>query len=142
MEGKQGKPPRHQEHQGAVSKEVERVATVIVDCAIRVHRELGPGLLESAYQRCLEYELRAAGLTVHCEVPMPIAYRDLLIDAGYRIDMIVHDCVIVENKAVAQTAPVHTAQLLTHLKLSRYRLGFLLNWNVTLMKHGIKRLVL
>ena len=142
MERKQVEPRRHQDHQGACSKEVERVATVIVDCAIRVHRELGPGLLESAYQRCLEYELRAAGLSVKCEVPMPIKYRDVLIDVGYRIDMLVEDCVIVENKAVARQAPIHTAQLLTHLKLSGHRLGFLLNWNVPLMKHGIKRLVL
>lgn len=123
------------------SNDVERVASVIVDSAIKVHRTLGPGLLESAYQACLTHELRSNGLEVECEVPLPVHYGDICVDAGYRIDMLVEDCVVIENKVVERVLPVHTAQLLTYLKLSKHRLGFLLNWHVTLMKHGIKRIV-
>ena len=121
--------------------EIEEVARVIVDAAIKVHRALGPGLLESAYQKCLMYELNKRGLRVDCEVILPIDYDGLKIDAGYRADMVVEDCVLIENKTVDQLAPIHEAQLLTYLKLGDYRLGFLLNWNVTLMKYGIKRIV-
>lgn len=120
----------------------EEVARNIVDAAIKVHRALGPGLLESAYQRCLAYELRKRGLHVRCEVVLPIIYDGQRIDAGYRIDMLVEDCIIVENKAVERMLPVHEAQLLTYMKLRHIRLGFLLNWNVRLMKDGIKRMVL
>jgi len=128
--------------EGVLSEEIERVARVIVDSAIRVHRELGPGLLESAYQRCMEFELKALGLDVQCEVPLPIRYRKVEIEVGYRLDMLIGGCVIVENKAVTELRPIHTAQILTYLKLSGHRLGFLLNWNVPLMKQGIKRFVL
>jgi GxxExxY protein len=118
------------------------VATVIVDAAIKVHRVLGPGLLESAYQLCFAYELQRRGLKVNCEVPTPIIYEDIRIDTGYRVDMIVEDCVIVENKTVDLISPIHEAQLLTYLKLRDCHLGFILNWNVKLMKNGIKRMVL
>jgi len=121
--------------------DIEEVAKQIVDAAIKVHRALGPGLLESAYQHCLAYELRKRGLRVDCEVTLPIVYDGQQIDAGYRIDMLVEDAVIIENKTVEQLLPIHQAQLLTYLKLRDCRLGFLLNWNVTLMKHGIKRMV-
>jgi GxxExxY protein len=121
--------------------DIEEVARQIVDAAIKVHRALGPGLLESAYQKCLAYELRKRGLRVECEVLQPVIYEDVKIDAGYRIDILVEDCVIIENKAVEKLLPIHQAQLLTYLKLRDYRLGFLLNWNVPLMKHGIKRMV-
>ena len=121
--------------------DIEEVARQIVDAAITVHRALGPGLLESAYQKCLAYELRKRGLRVECEVLQPIIYEDVRIDAGYRIDMLVEDCVIIENKTVEKLLPIHQAQLLTYLKLRDCRLGFLLNWNVPLMKHGIKRMV-
>jgi len=121
--------------------DIEEVARQIVDAAIKVHRALGPGLLESAYQHCLAYELRKRGLRVDCEVTLPIVYDGQQIDAGYRIDMLVEDAVIIENKTVEQLLPIHQAQLLTYLKLRDCRLGFLLNWNVTLMKHGIKRMV-
>jgi GxxExxY protein len=124
-----------------VPMDIEEVARQIVDAAIKVHRALGPGLLESAYQACLAYELRKRGLLVQCEVLLPVIYDGQKIDAGYRIDMLVENCVIVENKAVAKLLPVHQAQLLTYLKLSDCRLGFLLNWNVPLMKQGIKRMV-
>ena len=120
---------------------IEEVASEIVDSAIKVHRALGPGLLESAYQSCLAYELRKRGLGVACEVKQPIIYDGERIDVGYRIDMLVEDRVVIENKAVESLLPIHQAQLLTYLKLRDYRLGFLLNWNVKLMKHGIKRLV-
>lgn len=121
--------------------DVEEIAKTIVDASIKVHRALGPGLLESAYQRCLAYELRKRGLRVECEVLLPIVYDGQPIDAGYRIDMLVEDSVIIENKTVSQLLPIHKAQLLTYLKLRDCRLGFLLNWNVALMKHGIKRMV-
>jgi len=120
---------------------IEEVAKQIVDAAIKVHRALGPGLLESAYQKCFAYELRQRGLRVECEVQLPLVYEGLSFDAGYRIDMLVEDLIIIENKAVDQVLPIHQAQLLTYLKLRDCRLGFLLNWNVTLMKNGIKRMV-
>ena len=121
--------------------DIEEVARQIVDAAIKVHRALGPGLLESAYQKCVAYELRKRGLRVKCEVLQPVIYEDVRIDAGYRIDMLVEDCVIIENKTVEKLLPIHQAQLLTYLKLRDCRLGFLLNWNVPLMKQGIKRMV-
>ncbi|MBN1978063.1 MAG: GxxExxY protein [Anaerolineae bacterium] len=121
--------------------DIEEVGRNIVDGAVKVHRALGPGLLESAYQRCLAYELGKRGLRVECEVVLPIVYDSQRIDAGYRIDMFVEGCVIVENKTVEQLLPIHEAQLLTYLKLRDCRLGFLLNWNVPLMKRGIKRMV-
>jgi len=121
--------------------EIEEVARQIVDSAIRVHRALGPGLLESAYQICLAYELKKRGLRVECEIPFPVIYDDIEIDAGYRADMLVEDCIIVENKTVDEIIPIHQAQLITYLKLSGKHLGFLLNWNVPLMKQGIKRIV-
>ncbi|HUV88760.1 MAG TPA: GxxExxY protein [Anaerolineae bacterium] len=120
---------------------IEEIAKTIVDAAIKVHRALGPGLLESAYQACLAYELRKRGLRVECELVLPVVYDGQQIDAGYRIDMLVENCIIIENKTVDQLLPIHEAQLLTYLKLRDCRLGFLLNWNVTLMKYGIKRMV-
>ena len=121
--------------------DVERVGREVVDGAIKVHRALGPGLLESAYQLCLAHELRKRGLRVETEVVLPVTYDGIQLDAGYRIDMLVEDTVIVENKTVENLLPIHQAQLLTYLKLRDCRLGFLLNWNVTLMKQGIKRMV-
>jgi len=121
--------------------EIEEVARIIVDAAIKVHKTLGPGLLESAYQVCLAYELRKRGLRVECEVPLPVVYDGQYIDAGYRIDMIVEGMIVIENKTVERILPVHEAQLLTYLRLSGCRVGFVLNWNVALMKEGIKRMV-
>ena len=122
-------------------EEIEEVGSEVVDAAVAVHRALGPGLLESAYQACLAHELRSRNLDVRCEVELPIAYRDLRVSVGYRIDMLVNDAVIVENKAVEKVLPIHTAQLLTYLRLADCRLGYLLNWCVPLMKDGITRLV-
>lgn len=121
--------------------EIETIGREIVDGAIKVHRALGPGLLESAYQHCLAYELRERGLQLDTELLLPVRYGRVQVDAGYRIDMLVEELVIVENKAVERLLPIHQAQLLTYLKLRDCRLGYLLNWNVRLMKHGIKRMV-
>ena len=121
--------------------DIEIIASHIVDSAIIVHKALGPGLLESAYQQCLAFELRERGLRVECEIPQPIHYSSVTIDAGYRIDMLIEDAVIIENKTVETILPIHQAQLLTYLKLRDCRLGFLLNWNVPVMKEGIKRMV-
>ncbi len=121
--------------------EIENAAREVVDAAIKVHRSLGPGLLESAYQYCLAYELGKRGLLVACEVPLPIHYDGHKIDTGYRVDMIVDSQIVIENKTVEELAAIHSVQLLTYLRLGGYHLGFLLNWNVTLMKYGIKRVV-
>ena len=121
--------------------EIEQVATEIVDSAVKVHRALGPGLLESAYQICLAHELRQRKLRVETELCQPIEYDGLKIEAGYRIDMLVNGLVVVENKCVETLEPIHTAQLLTYLKLRKCKVGFLLNWKVKLMKDGIRRLV-
>jgi GxxExxY protein len=121
--------------------EIEQVAKQLVDAMLTVHRELGPGLLESTYQACLAHELRGRGIEVRCEVELPVHYRGLEIEVGYRIDMVVADCIVVENKSVQTLAPIHQAQLLTYLRLSGNRLGFVVNWNVPLIKDGIKRMV-
>lgn len=119
--------------------EIGEVAREIVDAALKVHRALGPGLLESAYQACLAYELRKRGLIVECEVPQPLQYDGLKIDTGYRLDMLIENAIIIENKAVEAILPIHYAQMLTYLRLRDCRLGFLINWNVSLIKEGIKR---
>jgi GxxExxY protein len=122
-------------------EELEEAATRVVDAIYRVHRVLGPGLLESAYQVCLAHELRKRGLLVRCEVYLPVRYDDIAIDAGYRLDILVEEAIVLENKAVRALAPIDQAQLLTYLKLSGLKLGFLVNWNVALIRNGIKRLV-
>ena len=119
--------------------DIESVAKDIVDAALKVHKEFGPGLLESAYQQCHAHELRKRGRKVLTEVLLPITYDGQQIDAGYRLDMIVDDLIIVENKTVETLLPIHTAQIITYLKLKDCRLGFLINWNVKLMKNGIVR---
>lgn len=119
--------------------EIEAIATTIVDSIVKVHRALGPGLLESAYQACLAHELRRRGVLVETEVNQPVVYEGLRIDVGYRIDMLVEKEIIVENKAVQSLIPIFEAQILTHLKLAGKRLGFLVNWNVRLIKEGIHR---
>lgn len=121
--------------------DIELVATAVVDSCLSVHRELGAGLLESVYQKCLTHELRARDHQVACEVPVAINYMGSLLDMGFRLDMIVDDMVLIENKSVQSMLPVHQAQLLTYLKLSGYRLGFLINWNVPLIREGMVRMV-
>ncbi len=112
-------------------EDIEAVAKEIVDAAIKVHKALGPGLLESAYQYCLAYELRQRNRKVLTEVSLPLTYEGQKLDVGYRIDMLVDDLVIVENKTVENLFPIHEAQIMTYLKLSERKIGFLLNWNVT-----------
>ena len=109
---------------------------------MQVHREVGPGLLESAYQECLASELRHAGLKFEREVPLPLIYREIRLDAGYRMDFVVEDSVILELKAVEKMLPVHEAQLMTYLKLSHKRVGLMINFCVPLLKDGIIRRVL
>lgn len=125
----------------AERRRLNEIGSEIVRSAIRVHRSFGPGLLESAYQTCLAVELRNSRLKVETEVGLPINYRGQRIDAGYRIDMLVEDSVVIENKAVDRLLSVHTAQILTYLELSGKRMGYLMNWNVRLMKSGIHRFV-
>jgi GxxExxY protein len=117
------------------------LSKIILGCAIEVHKQLGPGLLESAYQECLFYELAQAGLNVVKEKPMPIVYKDVKLDHGYRIDLLVNNKVVIEIKTVEQFTEVHTAQVLTYLKLGNYKLGLLLNFHVTSLKNGIKRVI-
>ncbi len=121
---------------------IEMVAKDIVGSALAVHRVLGPGLLESAYEACLAHELEKRGRSILRQVPQPLVYDTIKLEAGYRIDLIVDGAVIVEVKAVDAIAPVHQAQLLTYLRLSERRLGFLINFNVALLKQGIKRMIL
>lgn len=114
---------------------------IIIGCAIEVHKTLGPGLLESAYQECLYYELKLQGLKVEKEVPMPIVYKEIKLDHGYRMDLVVEDRIVIENKSVDILLDVHSAQMLTYLKLGNYKLGLLLNFNVSILKNGIKRFI-
>lgn len=113
----------------------------ILGCALAVHRTLGPGLLESVYETCLAHELRKADLPFQRQLSLPVVYDGIEIEAGYRLDLLVHERVVVEIKALEVVAPVHRAQLLSYLRLGGYRLGYLLNFHVALMRNGIHRLV-
>ena len=119
----------------------EVLAKELVDSALKVHSALGPGLLESAYEACLAYELEERGFAVDRQKTLPIRYGRRVIDAGYRIDLLVDDQIVVEFKAVTALLPVHEAQLLSYLRLGNYRLGFLLNFYVGRMKEGIRRML-
>ena len=121
--------------------ELNKITEAIIGSAIAVHQELGPGLLESAYEACLVYELLQRGLSIQQQKALPVNYRGVKVDCGYRIDLLVEDKVIVELKAVERLEPIHEAQLLSYLKLSGYRVGLLINFNVKVLKQGIKRLV-
>jgi GxxExxY protein len=118
------------------------LSNIIIGCAIEVHKELGPGLLESAYQEYLYFELLQKGLTVEKEKPMPIIYKEIKLNHGYRIDLLVNNTVVIELKTVEAFTEVHTAQVVTYLKLGKFKLGLLLNFHVTSLKNGIKRVVL
>ena len=125
-----------------ISPETEHVATEIVDAALKIHKTLGPGLLESVYDTCLVYELEKRGLHVARQVTLPIIYDGRRLDGGLRLDLLIENRVIVEVKAVEKFNPVFEAQLLTYLRLSGKRLGFLINFTVPLIKDGIKRVIL
>ena len=118
-----------------------QISKIIIGRAIEVHKQLGPGLLESAYQECLSFELKQAGLKVRKEVPMPIVYKEVKLDHGYRMDLLVEEKVVVEIKTVEAFTDVHLAQVLTYLKLGNYKLGLLLNFYTTILKKGIKRVI-
>ncbi|MGG9964297.1 GxxExxY protein [Ferruginibacter sp. SUN106] len=117
------------------------IATIIIGCAIDVHRAFGPGLLESAYRECLHYDLTEKGLFVAKEKPMPIVYKEVKLDHGYRMDLLVENKVVVELKRTEAINDVHIAQLLTYLKLGNYKLGLIINFQNKLLKDGIKRLI-
>ena len=122
-------------------EELNEITEGIIGSAIEVHKYLGPGLLESAYRECLRYELLQKGYIALQEVPLPLTYKGLKLDCGYRLDLLVNDAVIVEVKSVSELAPIHDAQLLSHLKIADGKVGLLLNFNVKMLKHGgIKRL--
>lgn len=112
----------------------------VVDAAMRVHRALGPGLLESAYSACLAYELTKRGRQVVTQMLLPVVYEEVRIELGYRIDMLVDGAVVVELKTVTRLLPVHEAQLLSYLRMSKYRIGLLINFHVPVLKDGIRRL--
>lgn len=126
----------------AIPSELEKVATLIVDSAFAVHKNLGAGLLESVYEICFCHELQKRGVNFERQVVLPIMYDGLLLDDALRLDVLVDNQIICELKAVEEISPVHQAQMLTYLKLANKRLGFLINFNVPLIKHGIKRMVL
>lgn len=123
-------------------EELNKISYDIIGCAYKVHSKLGPGLLESTYQICLEYELKKMGYLVEVEKALPVVYDEIKLDAGYRIDLMVNKSVIVELKSVEAINDVHIAQILTYLKLSNIKLGLLINFNVKDLKQGIKRFVL
>ena len=120
----------------------DKLSNQIIGCAIEVHKHLGPGLLESTYEQCLAYELNKSNLSFKLQYPLPVEYKGIKIDCGYRIDMLVGNKVIVELKSVDSILPIHQAQLLTYMKLSGLGIGLLMNFNVKYMKTGIKRMVL
>jgi GxxExxY protein len=129
-------------HPEPIGSDLDRIAKEVVDAAFRVHRELGPGLLESVYEACLRHEIGKRGHAVRHQVPVPIIYDGVRLDAGLRLDLLVEDALIVELKAVEKLAPVMDAQMLTYLKLARKRVGLLINFNVPLIKDGIRRFAL
>ena len=119
----------------------DEISNIIIGCAIDVHRAFGPGLLESAYRECLYFDLRANGLSVVKEKPMPIIYKEVKLDHGYRMDLLVENKVVVELKRTEAINEVHIAQLLTYLKLGSYKLGLIINFQNKLLKNGIKRII-
>ena len=122
--------------------ELNQITELIIGASIDVHRQLGPGLLESAYRECLYYELtKIVGLSVKREIPMPIIYKEIKLEQGHRMDLLVEDKVVIELKTVDFLTDVHKAQLLTYLKLGNYKIGLLINFNETLLKNGIKRII-
>lgn len=131
----------HEAHE-PLPQQTDEIARNVVDAALAVHRVLGPGLLESAYEACLAHELERRGHSVLKQVGLPVIYESIQLDVGYRIDLIVDEDILVEVKAIETLTRIHEAQLLTYLRLSRRRLGLLINFNVVLLKHGIKRMIL
>jgi GxxExxY protein len=119
--------------------DINQITEKIIGCAIEVHKNLGPGLLESAYEECIVFELKNAGLNIERQIPVPVVYKDIKLDCGYRIDILVENIVVIELKTVEAFSPVHEAQILTYMKFAKKKIGLLINFNVTLLKNGIKR---
>jgi GxxExxY protein len=124
-----------------LNDEVERLTSITLDAAITVHRELGPGLLESVYEQCLAHELRSLGISLEVQKVVPLSYQGLALETGFRADLIVADSLLIELKAVEALLPVHKAQVITYLKLTRLPLGLLINFNVPLLKEGLHRFI-
>ena len=122
--------------------EFDDLSNRVIGCAIEVHRELGPGLLESTYEQCLAHELRRNGIPFQLQYPQPVKYKDIRLDCGYRIDILVENRLILELKSVEEIKGIHEAQLLTYMKLAGVKIGLLINFNHTKLKDGIKRFVL
>ena len=122
--------------------EINQITEKIIGCAIEVHRNLGPGLLESAYEECLAFELNNAGLIFERQRPVPVIYKNIKLECGYRIDILVENKVVIELKTVDAFNPVHEAQILTYMKFAEKKIGLLINFNVTLLKNGLKRYIL
>jgi GxxExxY protein len=122
--------------------EFDELSNLVIGCAIEVHRHLGPGLLESAYEQCLAHELRSNGIEFQLQYPLPVRYKEVRLDCGYRIDVFVEKQLILELKSVEEITGIHKAQLLTYMKLAGVKVGLLLNFNVTKLSEGIKRFVL
>ena len=130
-------------HEGKIRAEMkfDEISNKVIGCAIEVHRELGPGLLESTYEQCLAYELSQANIPFKLQVDLPVEYKEIRLDCGYRIDLLAEDRLIVELKSVDQLLPIHEAQMLTYMKLAGVNIGLLINFNVTVLKKGIRRFV-
>ena len=122
-------------------EKLNQITEAIIGAAVDIHRTLGPGLLESAYEACLVFELAERGLKIEQQKPLPIVYREVKLDCGYRLDILVEESVIVEVKSIDQIAPIHKAQLLSYLKLSGCKVGLLINFNVKVLKDGVVRMV-
>jgi GxxExxY protein len=133
-----------EEHEGKTKREVkfDELSNKVLGCAIEVHRELGPGLLESTYEQCLGYELNRANIPFKLQVALPVHYKEIRLDCGYRIDLLVDDRLLVELKSVDQLLMIHEAQVLTYMKLSGVRVGLLINFNVEVLRKGLRRFVL
>ena len=117
------------------------ISRIVFDCALKIHKELGPGLLESAYEHCMYHELLKSGLLIEKQKPLPLIYENTKLEIGYRVDLIIEEKLIIEIKSVDSLTDIHLAQILTYLKLSDCKLGMLINFNVTLIKNGIRRVV-
>ena len=122
--------------------ETNDLTRLVIGGAIEVHKQLGPGLLESAYEECLSYELLKNGFSIERQRAVPVVYKEVKLDCGYRIDILVNSTVILELKSVDALAPIHEAQILTYMKFAKKRIGLLINFNVTVLKNGLKRYVL
>jgi GxxExxY protein len=125
----------------SIPPEIERLATLAVDAAFAVHTELGPGLLESAYQACFVHELNLRGVAYQKELPIPLNYKGVRIEVGFRADVVIEQKLLIELKAVEQLLPIHKAQVITYLKLTHLPLGILINFNEVLIKHGLQRVL-